>query len=174
MLGPGFKRHAGGGKIARLTDPDGYRVEVVAGQAKGEVIPLPADQPVNTASAKPRFRQTVRLEARPAHVKRIGHAVLKVRDFRTSEQWYKDRFGFITSDEVEAAKWIKAHMKKPVAGFIAGRTAPKGKRMGHAGAIIGGADDTAQAKIEALKACGIAVAESPADLGSTMAKALGL
>jgi succinyl-CoA synthetase alpha subunit len=78
------------------------------------------------------------------------------------------------TDEVEAAKWIKAHMKKPVAGFIAGRTAPKGKRMGHAGAIIGGADDTAQAKIEALKACGIAVAESPADLGSTMAKALGL
>ena len=78
------------------------------------------------------------------------------------------------TDEVEAAKWIKANMKKPVAGFIAGRTAPKGKRMGHAGAIIGGADDTAQAKIEALKACGIAVAESPADLGSTMAKALGL
>ncbi|MEY3142364.1 MAG: succinyl-CoA synthetase alpha chain, partial [Planctomycetota bacterium] len=76
------------------------------------------------------------------------------------------------TDEVEAAKWIKAHMKKPVAGFIAGRTAPKGKRMGHAGAIIGGADDTAQAKIEALKACGIAVAESPADLGSTMMKAL--
>ncbi|MFM1822063.1 MAG: succinyl-CoA synthetase alpha chain, partial [Planctomycetota bacterium] len=78
------------------------------------------------------------------------------------------------TDEIEAAKWIKAHMTKPVAGFIAGRTAPKGKRMGHAGAIIGGADDTAQAKIEALKACGIAVSESPADLGATMAKALGL
>jgi succinyl-CoA synthetase alpha subunit len=78
------------------------------------------------------------------------------------------------TDEIEAAKWIKAHMKKPVAGFIAGRTAPKGKRMGHAGAIIGGAEDTAQAKIDALKACGIAVAESPADLGSTMMKALGL
>ena len=78
------------------------------------------------------------------------------------------------SAEVDAARWIKANMTKPVAGFIAGRTAPKGKRMGHAGAIIGGADDTAQAKIEALKACGIAVAESPADLGSTMMKALGL
>jgi succinyl-CoA synthetase alpha subunit len=78
------------------------------------------------------------------------------------------------TDEIEAAKWIKANMKKPVAGFIAGRTAPKGKRMGHAGAIIGGAEDTAQAKIEALKACGIAVAESPADLGSTMMKALQL
>ncbi len=93
----------GGGKIVRLTDPDGYGVEVVAGQAKGEALPLPPDQPVNTASAKPRFRQTVRLEAEPAHVKRIGHAVLKVRDFRISERWYKDRFGFITSDEVEAA-----------------------------------------------------------------------
>lgn len=93
----------GGGKIVRLVDPDGYGVEVVAGQAKQDALPLPADQPVNTASAKPRFRQTVRLAARPAHVKRIGHAVLKVRDFRRSEQWYKDRFGFITSDEVEAA-----------------------------------------------------------------------
>lgn len=96
----------GGGKIVRLTDPDGYGVEVVAGQAKGEPSRLPADLPVNTASAKPRLRQTVRLAPRPAHVKRIGHAVLKVRDFRTSEQWYKDRFGFITSDEVEAATHV--------------------------------------------------------------------
>jgi succinyl-CoA synthetase alpha subunit len=65
-------------------------------------------------------------------------------------------------------------MKKPVAAFIAGRTAPKGKRMGHAGAIIGGANDTAQAKMDALRSCGVLVAESPADLGSSMAKALGL
>jgi succinyl-CoA synthetase alpha subunit len=65
-------------------------------------------------------------------------------------------------------------MKKPVAAFIAGRTAPKGKRMGHAGAIIGGANDTAQAKMDALRGCGVLVAESPADLGSSMAKALGL
>lgn len=65
-------------------------------------------------------------------------------------------------------------MKKPVVSFIAGRTAPPGKRMGHAGAIIGGADDTAQAKMDALRRAGIAVAESPADLGSTMAKALGV
>ncbi len=78
------------------------------------------------------------------------------------------------TDEVDAAKWILANMKKPVAGFIAGRTAPKGKRMGHAGAIIGGEEDTADAKIIALRACGIHVAESPADLGSTMARALGL
>jgi succinyl-CoA synthetase alpha subunit len=65
-------------------------------------------------------------------------------------------------------------MKKPVAAFIAGRTAPKGKRMGHAGAIIGGENDTAQAKMDALRSCGVTVAESPADLGSTMAKALGM
>ncbi|MFO0872788.1 MAG: succinate--CoA ligase subunit alpha [Phycisphaerales bacterium] len=76
------------------------------------------------------------------------------------------------SDETEAAGWIKANMKKPVAAFIAGRTAPPGRRMGHAGAIIGGADDTADAKIAALRACGIAVAESPADLGATMAAVL--
>jgi succinyl-CoA synthetase alpha subunit len=65
-------------------------------------------------------------------------------------------------------------MRKSVVSFIAGRTAPPGKRMGHAGAIIGGADDTAQAKMDALRRAGIAVAESPADLGSTMAKALGV
>lgn len=93
----------GGGKIVRLTDPDGYGVEVVAGQAKGEKSALPADRPVNTAANKLRLRQTVRLDPVPAHVMRIGHAVLKVRDFRTSEQWYKDRFGLLTSDEVEAA-----------------------------------------------------------------------
>ena len=94
----------GGGKIARLTDPDGYGVEVVAGQSKGEASLPFADPPRNTAAAKPRFRSTVRLDSAPAHVRRIGHAVLKVRDFRVSEKWYKDRFGFLTSDEVEAAK----------------------------------------------------------------------
>ncbi len=80
------------------------------------------------------------------------------------------------SDETNAGEWIRANMspKKPVVAFIAGRTAPKGKRMGHAGAIIGGADDTAQAKMDALKRCGVHVAESPADLGSTMARTLGV
>ena len=96
----------GGGKVVRLTDPDGYCVEVVAGQAKGEAAPLPADLPRNTATARPRFRAMVRLDPAPAHVKRIGHAVLKVGDFRRSEKWYKDRFGFLTSDEVEAAKGV--------------------------------------------------------------------
>ena len=78
------------------------------------------------------------------------------------------------SEEVDAGRWIKQHMAKPVVAFIAGRTAPPGKRMGHAGAIIGGADDTAQAKIAALKTCGVAISESPADIGTTMAKALGI
>lgn len=94
----------GGGRIVRLTDPDGYGVEVVAGQAKGRAGPAFPDPPRNTAAAKPRFRNSVRLDAAPAHVRRIGHAVLKVSDFRASEAWYKDRFGFLTSDEVEAAK----------------------------------------------------------------------
>ena len=78
------------------------------------------------------------------------------------------------SDETEAGRWISENMNKPVVAFIAGQTAPKGKRMGHAGAIIGGADDTAQAKIKALKEYGVNVAESPADLGVRMAEALGL
>lgn len=76
--------------------------------------------------------------------------------------------------EEEAAAWIKEHFNKPVVAFIAGQTAPPGKRMGHAGAIIGGADDTADAKMKALRECGVEVAESPADLGTTMAKALGV
>ncbi len=78
------------------------------------------------------------------------------------------------SAEVDAARWVKEHMTKPVAGFIAGRTAPKGKRMGHAGAIIGGADDTAESKMRAMTECGIHVCMSPAVLGQTMASALGL
>ena len=78
------------------------------------------------------------------------------------------------ADETLAGEWVKRHMRKPVAAFIAGRAAPKGKRMGHAGAIIGGADDTADAKMNALSRCGVLVAESPADMGTTMARALGL
>jgi succinyl-CoA synthetase alpha subunit len=78
------------------------------------------------------------------------------------------------SAETEAGRWIRDNMNKPVVAFIAGRTAPKGRRMGHAGAIVGGADDTAQAKIDALRACGVQVAESPADLGDMACKALKL
>jgi succinyl-CoA synthetase alpha subunit len=78
------------------------------------------------------------------------------------------------SDETDAGRWVSEHMSKPVVSFIAGRTAPPGKRMGHAGAIIGGADDTAIAKMEALRSFGVRVAESPADLGSAMAETLGV
>ncbi|MEM6751348.1 MAG: succinate--CoA ligase subunit alpha [Planctomycetota bacterium] len=78
------------------------------------------------------------------------------------------------SDEEAAADYIKAHVSKPVTAFIAGRTAPPGRRMGHAGAIVSGGQGTAEGKIEALEAAGCHIAQSPADLGSTMAKALGL
>ncbi|MBZ4190157.1 succinate--CoA ligase subunit alpha [Niabella beijingensis] len=73
--------------------------------------------------------------------------------------------------EAEAARWIKENgNKKPVVGFIAGQTAPPGRRMGHAGAIVGGADDTAAAKMKIMSECGIAVVSSPADIGKTMAE----
>jgi succinyl-CoA synthetase alpha subunit len=74
--------------------------------------------------------------------------------------------------ENEAAEWLKDNLKKPVVGFIAGQTAPKGRRMGHAGAIIGGKDDTAAAKMEIMKKYGIHVVESPAEIGSAVARAL--
>lgn len=76
--------------------------------------------------------------------------------------------------EAEAARWVKeSGIKKPVVGFIAGQTAPPGRRMGHAGAIIGGAEDTAEAKMKIMRECGIHVVESPALIGETMLKALG-
>jgi succinyl-CoA synthetase alpha subunit len=75
--------------------------------------------------------------------------------------------------EAEAARWIRANgNKKPVVGFIAGQTAPAGRRMGHAGAIVGGADDTAAAKMKILRECGVHVCDSPAVIGMTMARAV--
>lgn len=74
--------------------------------------------------------------------------------------------------EAEAARWLKDNMRKPVVGFIAGQTAPPGRRMGHAGAIVGGAEDTAAAKMKIMAECGIHVVASPADIGKTMAAAM--
>jgi succinyl-CoA synthetase alpha subunit len=76
------------------------------------------------------------------------------------------------SMENEAAEWIKDNRTKPVIGFIAGKTAPKGRRMGHAGAIIGGRNDTAAAKMEIMRECGIHIVESPADIGITLLNVL--
>jgi len=74
--------------------------------------------------------------------------------------------------EAEASKWYKEHGTKPVVGFIAGQTAPKGRKMGHAGAIVGGEDDTAAAKMRIMGECGIHVVVSPADIGKTMAEVM--
>jgi succinyl-CoA synthetase alpha subunit len=74
--------------------------------------------------------------------------------------------------EEEAAEWVKANMTKPVVGFIGGKTAPPGKRMGHAGAIISGGKGTAAEKVATLEACGIRVAETPSEMGSTLVAAL--
>jgi succinyl-CoA synthetase alpha subunit len=71
-------------------------------------------------------------------------------------------------DEVEAARWAKDHMKKPIVGFIAGVTAPPGKRMGHAGALISGGEDTAQAKLEIMEACGIRTTKNPSEMGKLL------
>lgn len=76
--------------------------------------------------------------------------------------------------EAIAARWIKENGTKPVVGFIAGETAPKGRTMGHAGAIVGGADDTAEAKKRIMRECGIHVVDSPAHIGAKMAEVLGV
>ncbi|MAY83863.1 MAG: succinate--CoA ligase subunit alpha [Flavobacteriales bacterium] len=78
------------------------------------------------------------------------------------------------SMEADAANWIKENGTKPVVGFIAGQTAPAGRTMGHAGAIVGGAEDTAEAKMKIMRECGIAVVESPAVIGKTMAEQMGV
>jgi len=93
----------GGGKIVRLTDPDGFLVEVVAGQERFEVCESPSEPIRNSVASRPRQSRTIRLRSGPSHVMRLGHCVLNVSNFRKSERWYKERFGLITSDEIEAS-----------------------------------------------------------------------
>ena len=93
----------GGGRVATLTDPDGHRVDVVAGQAPAAPLGMGASQTWNRADERQRLRATKRIAPGAATVVRLGHVVLNVSDFRASERWYKDRFGFITSDEIQVA-----------------------------------------------------------------------
>ncbi|MGH6965309.1 MAG: VOC family protein [Phenylobacterium sp.] len=93
----------GGGRVATLTDPDGHRVDVVAGQAGAPPLPADKSQAWNRADERQRLRATKRIAPGAANVVRLGHVVLNVSDFRASERWYKDRFGFITSDEIQVA-----------------------------------------------------------------------
>jgi catechol 2,3-dioxygenase-like lactoylglutathione lyase family enzyme len=90
----------GGGSVVRLTDPNGFCIEVVAGRAPGSRIDLAPAIPSNDAHETPRINALKRLKRGPSHVKRLGHCVLNVKNFRESEAWYKSRFGLITSDEI--------------------------------------------------------------------------
>lgn len=102
----------GGGHRVRLTDPDGFEVDIVAGQERGTASPLDPDVPFNSAAERRRFRTVVRVRPGPSQVRRLGHAVLMVSDFSRSERWYKDRFGLITSDQVEIQSGI------PIGAFL--------------------------------------------------------
>ena len=93
----------GGGHVVRLTDPDGHAIEAVTGQTWGDPAIPESEAPFNSAAARRRLRTPVRVAQSPSHVRRLGHLVLNVANFRRSEAWYKARFGFITSDEIEAA-----------------------------------------------------------------------
>ncbi len=90
----------GGGLIARLQDPDGIEIDLVYGIEKPEPLPVPTRQPVNTGDERPRIGERVVLGSADKVVKRLGHCVLNVTDFRNSEAWYKERFGLLTSDEI--------------------------------------------------------------------------
>lgn len=92
----------GGGYRVRLTDPDGFEIDVVANVKWASPDELDADVPLNTAAQRRRFQAPVRVRQGPSHVRRLGHAVLSVSDFARSERWYKEHFGFITSDQIEA------------------------------------------------------------------------
>jgi catechol 2,3-dioxygenase-like lactoylglutathione lyase family enzyme len=91
----------GGGRGVRTTDPNGFQVEVVAGRGPVGTLPVPTAPIRNDATAQPRLGAPVRLDSGPSHVKRLGHCVLDVIDYRASEAWYKEHFGLVTSDEIE-------------------------------------------------------------------------
>jgi catechol 2,3-dioxygenase-like lactoylglutathione lyase family enzyme len=91
----------GAGHRVRLIDPDGFSVEAVAGRTSATAHPLPPSAPTNDARTKHRHNALKRVGGGAAHVKRLGHCVLNVSNFRASEAWYKERFGFITSDEIK-------------------------------------------------------------------------
>ena len=93
----------GGGKVLRLTDPDGVSVDVIAGQRPPEALPVLRHLRHNDGETKNRIGAPLRIGARPSQVKRLGHCVLNVTDFRRSESWYKSRLGLVTSDEIELA-----------------------------------------------------------------------
>ena len=118
-----------------------------------------AGDPLGAASA---FRRLIALDPRDAQAwARLGESLVVANDNQ------------IGGDaEIKAAEYVKEHVTKPVAAFIAGKTAPPGKRMGHAGAIISGGSGTAEEKITALEAAGVEVAESPADMGAAMQRAI--
>jgi len=104
----------GGGQVVRFRDPDGYQVEIVHGRAQLEVLPVPISEGVNRGSERQRLGSVHRPPAGPSSVKRLGHAVVRVANFRRSEEWYKSRFGFLTSDEVylgESDNVITAFMR---------------------------------------------------------------
>jgi len=90
----------GGGRAVSATDPNGFAVEVVAGRGPVGRLPTPTRTPRNDAVERPRLGGTVRLAAGPSHVKRLGHAVVNVIDYRESEEWYRSHFGLIASDEI--------------------------------------------------------------------------
>ncbi|MDX3899723.1 MAG: VOC family protein [Sphingobium sp.] len=91
----------GGGYVARLTDPDGFGVEVIAGQTPAEPLAGASHHPWNQGGEHPRRGTFRRVRQGPSHVQRLGHVVLGVSDFRRSEAWYKERFGLLTSDEIQ-------------------------------------------------------------------------
>lgn len=93
----------GGGKIVRFTDPNGFPVDIVAGQAAPEALPVKRRLVHNDGAERPRRGAPLRVAPGPSQVKRLGHCVINVKDFRETEAWYKERFGLVTSDEIEIA-----------------------------------------------------------------------